>query len=198
MANPDLLKPVSYQAARLDATVLPPGFSQAFTLYLLQQNQSGSGVAEKANQAAEGAYQAQLTNDEQGQQIDALDGRVSASEQGIQSLGGRVDSAENAIGTIQNNYVSKSVTTQQTIQSPLSVTTSLSVGGIKVVGARVTGFPDLGGTGYYGTFNADLTQSISATYVQAESQALATQIQTARRRIKALEDALKAHGLISI
>ncbi|MGJ0482050.1 phage tail protein [Pantoea agglomerans] len=198
MANEDLLKSVTFQASRLDATVLPPGLTQAFSLYLLQQSQGNDSVANKANQAAEGAYQAQLRNDEQDQEIDDLDDRVSASEQSIQSLSGRVDSAESAIGTIQNDYVSKSAIPSQTILSPLNVTTSLSVGGTKVVGARVTGFPDLTGTGYFGTFNADLTQSISATYVQAESQALATQIQTARRRIKALEDALKAHGLISI
>jgi hypothetical protein len=198
MANPDLLKPVDYQSTRLDATVLPQGFSQAFTLYLLQQNQSGSGVAAKANQAAQGAYDAQKRNDEQDTEIESIQGSVSGIQQQVSDIGGRVTAAEGKITTLQNDSVSKSATSSQSLASPLNVATSYSVNGLKVVGARVTGFPDLGGTGYFGTFNADLTQSISATYVQAESQALATQIQTARRRIKALEDALKAHGLISI
>jgi len=196
MANEDLLVPVTFQASRLDATVMPVGFSQAFSLYLLQQSQSNDSVAAKANQAAAGAYDAQVKNDEQDEQLDGIEQRITQNEADINALDGRVDATELAIGNIQNDYVSKSATTQQTLDSPLNVTTSYSVGGTQVLGARVTGFTALSGTGYYASFNADLIQSISSTYVQAESQALATQIQTARRRIKALEDALRAHGII--
>lgn len=196
MANEDLLVPVTFQASRLDATVMPVGFSQAFSLYLIQQSQSNDSVAAKANQAAAGAYDAQVKNDAQDLEIDGIDNRLTQAEQNVSSLGNRVSSAELAINGLQNDYVSKSATTQQTLASPLNVTTSYSVGGTQVLGARVTGFTALTGTGLYTGFNADAIQTISATYVQAESQAMATQIQTARRRIKALEDALRAHGII--
>lgn len=73
MANEDLLVPVTFQASRLDATVMPAGFSQAFSLYLLQQSQSNDSVAAKANQAAEGAYQAQVKNDKQDEDIEKIE-----------------------------------------------------------------------------------------------------------------------------
>lgn len=198
MANEDLLVPVTFQASRLDATVMPAGFSQAFSLYLLQQSQSNDSVAAKANQAAAGAYDAQVKNDEQDSELDGIGQRLSQTEQNVSSLDSRVGSAELAISGIQNDYVSKSVTTQQTLASPINVATSYSVGGTQVIGARVTGFALLTGTGYFASFNADAAQTISSTYNQSEVAAVAAQVTTARKRIKALEDALRAHGIIGV
>ncbi|MEA7581059.1 hypothetical protein ONJ87_26310, partial [Salmonella enterica subsp. enterica serovar Anatum] len=38
--------------------------------------------------------------------------------------------------------------------------------------------------------------TVSATYTQSEVSAMATGLQQARQRIKALEDAIRTHGLI--
>jgi len=212
MADSNLNQPVIIQATRIDATSLPSGFSMALKQYLIQQGQDFGRVVERANDAGQAAYDGQMKNDEQdleladhekrivASEVELADHekRITANETELADHEQRIGKNEQDISAIKQDYVSKTATAAQSLASPLNVATSYSVNGLKVVGARVTGFPDLSGTGYYGTFNADLTQSISATYVQAESQALATQIQTARRRIKALEDALKAHGLISI
>ncbi|MEA7580905.1 phage tail protein, partial [Salmonella enterica subsp. enterica serovar Anatum] len=39
--------------------------------------------------------------------------------------------------------------------------------------------------------------TVSATYTQSEVSAMATGLQQARQRIKALEDAIRTHGLIN-
>ncbi|MCI0267199.1 UNVERIFIED_ASMBLY: phage tail protein, partial [Cronobacter sakazakii] len=46
-------------------------------------------------------------------------------------------------------------------------------------------------------FNANQSYSASTTYTQSEISALATGLVQARQRIKAIEDALRAHGLIN-
>lgn len=46
-------------------------------------------------------------------------------------------------------------------------------------------------------FNANRAYTVSATYTQSEVSALATGLQQARQRIKALEDAIRTHGLIN-
>lgn len=198
MADNNLKNPISISSSRLDATMLPPGMPQSFILYMIQQAQGVEAIATKANESGQGAYDAQEVNERQDGEIDTLSNKQSELEGEIDSVSQRVTAVEGDVQSIKQDYVSKSATALQTIQSPVSVATSLSVNGTKVVGTRVTGFTDLSGSGYFGSFNADLLQTISSTYQQSESQALATQIQTARRRIKALEDALKAHGLISI
>lgn len=245
MADSGLKQPVEVQAGRIDATILPPGFSQALKLYLIQQGLDFTKVAGKANEAGAGAYTAQETNDsqdkvisnisgridnaeleisEQGQKLDAakqeieLQGqRITDSEQDItslesnvQSLSGSVSSLGSSVQTlssgltqaqkditrINGDFVSKTVPTTQTLASPLSVTTSYSISGVQVVGARDTGWTTSAGFGYKGAFDANLFPAISATYVQAEQQAMREALVYTRQRVKALEDALRAHGLI--
>ncbi|MDV5140860.1 phage tail protein [Chimaeribacter arupi] len=246
MADTGLSQPVIVQATRLDATVLPAGFSQAFLLYLIQQGQDFGNVASKANEAGQGAYDAQERNEEQDLKISdheqrleqnevtlqeheqrisgaelaisdheqriaksesditALTGRLDTAEQGIADLSAeqtllteRVTQAEADIDDLQNDSVSKSDTSTQVISSPISVNTSYSVNGTKVVGERVTGFTAATGTALKGAFDASATFTVSATYTQAEVQALATALVAARQRIKALEDAMRSHGLIN-
>lgn len=57
--------PVSVEARRLDISILPENFSLPLTDYLVSQNDDIQNVANKANSAADGAYIAQLTNEEQ-------------------------------------------------------------------------------------------------------------------------------------
>ncbi|EBE3319964.1 phage tail protein [Salmonella enterica] len=232
MADPSLNNPVVIQATRLDASILPRNvFSQSYLLYVIAQGTDVGAIAGKANEAGQGAYDAQVKNDEQDVEladhearikqlridvddhesritantkaITALNVRVTTAEgeiatlqTNVSALDGRVTTAENNISALQADYVSKTATTSQSLASPLNVTTSYSVGGKKVVGARQTGWIAATGTANKGAFNADLTFAVSDTYTQSEIQAIANALIAERRRTKALEDALRAHGLI--
>lgn len=225
MADPSLNNPVIIQATRLDASILPRNvFSRSYLLYVIAQGTDVGAIAGKANEAGQGAYDAQVKNDEQDveladhearikqlridvddheSRITALNVRVTTAEgeiatlqANVSALDGRVTTAENNISALQADYVSKTDTTSQSLASPLNVTTSYSVGGKKVVGARQTGWTAATGTANKGAFNADLTFAVSDTYTQSEIQAIANSLIAERRRTKALEDALRAHGLI--
>ncbi|EII8364267.1 phage tail protein [Salmonella enterica] len=232
MADPSLNNPVVIQATRLDASILPRNvFSKSYLLYVIAQGTDVGAIAGKANEAGQGAYDAQVKNDEQDVEladheariqqlridvdnheiritantnaIAALDVRLTTAEgeivtlqADVSALDGRVTTAENNISALQADYVSKTDTTSQSLASPLNVTTSYSVGGKKVVGARQTGWTAATGTANKGVFDADLTFAVSDTYTQSEIQAIANALITERRRTKALEDALRAHGLI--
>lgn len=233
MADDSLNTPVIVQATRLDATILPRNiFSQSYLLYVIAQGTDLGNVAGKANEAGQGAYDAQIRNDEQDVTLADHEGRITANSNAIKiieirlttaegkivtlrsdvdylldevidiqaelvAIDGRVDAAETDIDNIQADYVSKSVTTSQTLASPLNVTMSYSVSGTKVVGARQTGWTAATGTSLLGSFNANQTYSASATYSQSEIQSLGNGLQQARQRIKALEDMARTHGLIS-
>ncbi|QZN94112.1 phage tail protein [Symbiopectobacterium purcellii] len=141
------------------------------------------------------AAEATLTNHE---------ARITAAESNIASQGARLTTAEGnisalqtSVGAIQADYVSKSATASQTLAGPLNVTTSYSVGGTKVIGPRQTGWTTATGTALLSAFNADQSYTVSATYTQAEIQAMAAGQLLSQRRIKALEDALRTHGLIN-
>ena len=225
MADDSLKNPVSLNAANLSAASLPSGLSRAYEIHILTQSQDLTGVAEKANQAGLGAYDAQVKNDEQDEQLDDHEGRILANTSAISLVEVRVTTAEgkivtlrsdvdflldevidiqsavaaaeNDIDNLQADYVSKKATALQSISSPVSVTTSLSVNGTKVVGVRQTGWTPATGSALLAAFNASQTYSASTTYSQAEISAIATGLVQARQRIKALEDMARAHGLIN-
>lgn len=79
----------------------------------------------------------------------------------------------------------------------LSSGTVLSVSGTQVVGPRETGWTASTGTALKGSYSTYTSPTISTTYTAAEVQAMADSLQAAARRIKALEDALRLHGLIN-
>ncbi|EKP4391669.1 phage tail protein [Cronobacter malonaticus] len=216
---------VSVQSRRVDSSILPNTFSQPYRLYIIQQNSDMLSIANATNNAGELAYEATVKNEQQDailadhesrisglrsevddhevritantNSISSLTARVTTAEGDISGLATRVTSAEGNITALQGDYVSKSVTTTQSLASSLSVTTSYSVNGTKVIGARQTGWTAATGTALLSAFNASQTYSASATYTQSEISAMATGIVQARQRIKALEDALRAHGLIN-
>lgn len=224
MANDSLKKPVEIQAQRIDATFLPPGFSTPYQLYVIQQSIDSGAVANKANEAGAGAYDAQVDNEEQDvtladheqritdaeqtladhetrisaaeAKLDDHEQRITEAETEITAQGERITTLEDDVSAIQTDYVSKSATALQNLASPISVATSYSVNGVKVLGERQTGWTAATGTANKGTFNADQTFTVSATYSQAEVQDLATALIADRQRTKALEDAMRAHGLI--
>ncbi|HDD9029384.1 TPA: phage tail protein [Escherichia coli] len=197
MADSNLNVPVIIQTTRLDTSILPRNiFSQSYLLYIIAQGTDVGNVANKANEAGQGAYDAQVRNDEQDVRLTTAEGEIVTLQADVSALDSRVTTAESNISALQDDYVSKTATATQSLASPLNVTTSYSVGGTKVIGARQTGWTAATGTDLRGSFNANQTYTVSATYTRSEVSAMATGLQQARQRIKALEDALRTHGLI--
>lgn len=78
---------VSVEARRLDISILPQNFSIPLADYLVNQSDDMQNVANQANGAAEGAYQAQLTNEEQ-------DEVLASHTETLQDHENRIDAAE--------------------------------------------------------------------------------------------------------
>lgn len=204
-------KKVIVQSSRLDDHMLPGNFSLAYRLYVIQQGTDFKMVADASNSANDLAYQATVRNQEQdalisGQglrlaiaegRIDGHESRISAAESNIDYLLDEVVAAEKDIAGIKGDYVSKTAAGVQKLESSLDVAISYFVNGTQVVGARVTGFTAATGTALKGSFAADNNYTIGTTYSQSQVQALATDLRAARQRIKALEDAMRSHGLIN-
>lgn len=72
----------------------------------------------------------------------------------------------------------------------------LIINGQTVITGRQTGWTAGTGTPNRGTFNADYTQTISATYTQAQVQAMQNQLLATQQRLLAVESVLIANGLI--
>lgn len=260
MADNSLNAPVVISAIGISAASLPAGLSTAYQMYILNQSQDFTNVAGKANEAGQGAYDAQVRNDEQdvilddhesrldaaeatlqnhetrisaaeatlvdhesriaaneaeladhetritqnetdiasqGTRITTAEGNITTLQSDVSSLTTRVGTAEGNITALQGDYVSKSATGVQSLASPLNVTTSYSVGGTKVIGARATGWTAATGAALLGAFNASQAYTVSATYTQAEITAIKDGLIQSRQRIKALEDMLRTHGLMN-
>lgn len=82
--------PVSVEARRLDTSILPQNFSLPLTDYLVNQSDDLQGVASQANGAAEEAYQAQLTNEQQ-------DEVLADHTETLQDHENRIDAAETTL-----------------------------------------------------------------------------------------------------
>lgn len=128
--------------------------------------------------------------------LSKLEVRVLNVEQDVDGLKIKIQDLDGQISEIKVDYVSLSKTEKQKLLSPIDVSTSYSVNGTKVVGTRVTGFTSATGTALKSSFNANQSYSFSADYTRSEMQTLASGLVEARQRIKALEDALRSHGLI--
>ena len=180
MADHNLNVPVTIQATRLDTSILPRNiFSQSYLLYIIAQGADVGNVANKANEAGQGAYDAQVRNDEQDVRLTTAEGEIVTLQADVSALDSRVTTAESNISALQDDYVSKTATATQSLASPLNVTTSYSVGGTKVIGARQTGWTAATGTDLRGSFNANQTYTVSATYTRSEVSAMATGLQVA-------------------
>lgn len=208
MAAPQKVK---IESRRVDSTILPATFSQPYRLYIIQQNSDLLNLASATNNAGELAYEATVKNEEQDVilddhetritglrvEVDDHEIRITANTAAISAIDLRVTSAETNISAIQLDYVSKSDTSSQSLASPLNVTTSYSVGGTKVIGARQTGWTASTGTALISAFNSSQGYTVSAAYSQAELQAIVVGLREARQRVKALEDMARTHGLIN-
>lgn len=252
MADDNLNAPVTTQATRIDATLLPKVFSQPYMLYVVQQGADLGNVANKANEAGQGAYDAQVKNDEQDDALSNHESRIEAAEQELVNHEQRITQAEKeladheqrikaaeaelvdhgkriaanetklsdheeriaqnttdlatltdaqkadseAISNLQSDYLSKSSKSLQSISGALNVSASLSVNGVKVVGAQQTGWTAATGTANKSAFNADQSYTVGAAYSQTEVLAIIKALVETRQRVKGLEDMARAHGLI--
>ncbi|HAW3874348.1 TPA: hypothetical protein JLU58_000406 [Escherichia coli] len=98
MADSNLNVPVIIQATRLDTSVLPRDiFSQSYLLYVIAQGTDVGNVANKANEAGQGAYDAQVRNDEQDVILVDHEIRLASAEAKIQDHETRITNAEAAI-----------------------------------------------------------------------------------------------------
>ncbi|MGL5281034.1 MAG: phage tail protein [Plesiomonas shigelloides] len=211
MANESLLNQVTVRGQKIMAHDLPQLLGFTAIDYLVNNSDDMTAVAEQANGASQGAYDAQETNDRQDETLAdhsetlANHGqRISAAEETLQDHANRIDTLEitsadheKRIGDIEADYVSKSATGQQKLASSLDVNASYSVNGVKVVGERVTGWVASTGTPYTSIFNGDKTNTAGATYSQTVLQAIADDLKQARQRIIALEGVLRSHGLLA-
>jgi len=97
MANNALNTPVIVRAIGLTASSLPRGSTPAYEQYILSQVLDFTNVANKANEAGDGAYDAQVRNDAQDVQLLDHEIRLGDAEAQIQNLSTRLTSAEAAI-----------------------------------------------------------------------------------------------------
>lgn len=120
MAADDGLKvPVVVTALGINAASLPAVFSQAYQYYVLSQSTDFVNVAGKANEAGQGAYDAQVKNDEQDIELASHESRITvaeaklvnheiriaAAESNIAALDVRLTTAENDIDFITDELV---------------------------------------------------------------------------------------------
>jgi len=106
------------------------------------------------------------------------------------------NAAQTLANTINADYISKTAAPPQSVARTLQAASYL-LGGLQVVGPRITGWTAATGTPYYGAFNGNTTYAAGATYLQAEAAAVASGLLEARQRIIALEKAMRDHGLIN-
>ena len=98
MADSNLNVPVIIQATRLDTSVLPRNiFSQSYLLYVIAQGTDVGNVANKANEAGQGAYDAQVRNDEQDVILADHEQRISAAEATLVNHEERISKAESTL-----------------------------------------------------------------------------------------------------
>lgn len=94
MADPSLNQPVIVRAINLNASSIPVGWSPAYTQYILSQAVDFTNVAGKANEAGQGAYDAQVKNDEQDVVLSDHEQRISAAEVKLADHETRISAAE--------------------------------------------------------------------------------------------------------
>lgn len=121
-------------------------------------------------------------------QADRVEIQQVISTSGVSSLAGTT-----------NQIIASSATGAVTLSFPvsISITTSYKIAGTKVVGAQETGWTAATGTPNKGVYATYAGQTVSVGYVQAEAQQTDDKVKANSQRIKALEDAMRTHGLIN-
>lgn len=99
-ADGGLKIPVVVTALGVNASSLPAVFSQAYQYYVLSQATDFVNVAGKANEAGQGAYDAQVRNDEQDVILVEHESRITAAEAKLVNHEIRITEAESNIAAL--------------------------------------------------------------------------------------------------
>ncbi|HGM5338193.1 TPA: phage tail protein [Serratia marcescens] len=94
MADDNLNTPVVIQATRIDATLVPQFFTPVYREYVVNQGTDLGKVAGKANEAGQGAWDAQKQNDEQDLVLANHETRLEAAEATLVDHEQRITAAE--------------------------------------------------------------------------------------------------------
>lgn len=94
MADDNLNVPVEIQATRIDATLVPQSFTPVYRDYVVNQGTDLGKVAGKANEAGQGAWDAQVKNDEQDLVLADHENRIEAAEATLIDHEQRITAAE--------------------------------------------------------------------------------------------------------
>ncbi|MCQ8865039.1 hypothetical protein NQU38_25945, partial [Escherichia coli] len=98
MADSNLIEPLIIHTTRLDTSVLLRNmFSQSYLLYVIAQGTDVGNVANKANEAGKGAYDAQVKNDEQDVTLADHESRIEAAEATLINHDNRIAAAESTL-----------------------------------------------------------------------------------------------------
>lgn len=94
MADDNLNVPITIQATRIDATLVPQSFTPVYRDYVVNQGTDLGKVAGKANEAGQGAWDAQVKNDEQDLVLADHETRIEAAEATLIDHEQRITAAE--------------------------------------------------------------------------------------------------------
>ena len=94
MADDNLTTPVIIQATRIDATLVPQSFTPVYRDYVVNQGTDLGKVAGKANEAGQGAWDAQVKNDEQDLVLADHETRLENAESTLVNHEQRITAAE--------------------------------------------------------------------------------------------------------
>lgn len=103
MADDSLNVPVIVRAVGINASSIPIGLSPAYSQYILSQATDFTNVAGKANEAGQGAYDAQVKNDEQDVTLTNHEMRITANTSAINLLEVRITTAEGKIVVLRSD-----------------------------------------------------------------------------------------------
>ena len=103
MADDSLNVPVIVRAVGISASSIPIGLSPSYSQYILSQATDFTNVAGKANEAGQGAYDAQVKNDEQDVILTNHEMRITANTSAINLLEVRITTAEGKIVVLRND-----------------------------------------------------------------------------------------------
>lgn len=100
MANDNLLDPVELKGGRIDSVSFPPGSPMPFIEATVNRSDDVQKVSEKAQQAADGAHDAQVKNDEQDVILANHEGRIDTLEVTVADHEIRITANTNAIAAL--------------------------------------------------------------------------------------------------
>ncbi len=88
---------IQLTATHLDALMLPPGFSRAYQMYLINQRNDMGTLQDKSNTAGRDANQALAENIEQDKKINSLESQVASLTEKCAATAEKLNSLEDTL-----------------------------------------------------------------------------------------------------